>query len=1083
MVGQINPPGADGGSLLGVTRTICVGIGGTGRDVLMRVRRTIIDQFGSLSAFPIVSFVQIDTDGGALQGTGLPTGNNYQGQSITFNPNEVVHASVDLHQVKEFTSNYQLHQENPYAPNPDNNIIEWFPGGLVRNLTAIENGAGALRPVGRFAFFKNFIAIQKALENAFGVVNGAPVQNLINQGINVNPGLRVFVAGSLCGGTGSGMVLDIGYLIEEMFALRGALESHGFFIISPDLYGNTDAVKANTYAALTELDYYSRVGTQFNANYPGIPPFTTASEPYKFLYLLSNSTSKGAFVIPPTTDPDAKGKITNVIAQKICLFFTSTSTASMAVSSRDNIKGIDAAEPVDKHPRPNRQRYMTAGLSSIYFPQDRIMALAANQAKQQIIDFWQNGIGQAPNPVNIQASFESQYQWNDGDKNDPIKQKLETLPLAGGQSFNTLINGWVNDQENIISGCSDRNSQDSLKISLGQQFNRLLENLQVGSTEQTRGAWLTELVNKTDEIEEALINDINHHLESLLQPQNSDFSLMAASHWLETLQTTINSYKYSYQKSQKNLKTVTSDQINSITQQMQQSIQSIQSGFWPFGKNVKIQETCRNTVSTIKTKVSCNYTHQLLQQCVLIVNSLSDHINQKQAEIRDLQNLLNQIKAHYQQRDTQLQAMGINERIGLALVDPADVNNAATKVIPTKDPERKLQLSGLTTSIIDSTVLVNDQKSQHCTTLSSFLDKNRRDLKTIQENLDTQVDQQLAHVNVNGLGSAIHRFMGKGSEEQLLAYLTNLWNEAQYLLPLVPDGYFNNTSKKLIVKVAFHNPGAGDPTIAAFQNLLAKAAIPMGDPVNLPPTEQHHVIFITEYAGFPLRIINDLNTKGMQFAYRQTSAGGGNSRLHTDRRKALTDIIPPDANMMENLQKVFFQSLALGDFEIDSNTGALCYGKDGHNVSLGNDWSAAIDQLAWAQQMADEDGQLTLIDFLKKNIENFRNYIKSTPAEWPNYKQKINHLISQIRKYPENHINYHYSIKVAGTGGMTHVGAIVQKGLLENFIEEIDGILKAQETQDTGHNILQTSATEQKRLESKDSDSTITNDESSYSDV
>ena len=41
--------------------TVLVGVGGTGHEVLSRVRRLIEDTYGSLDNFPIISFLIIDT--------------------------------------------------------------------------------------------------------------------------------------------------------------------------------------------------------------------------------------------------------------------------------------------------------------------------------------------------------------------------------------------------------------------------------------------------------------------------------------------------------------------------------------------------------------------------------------------------------------------------------------------------------------------------------------------------------------------------------------------------------------------------------------------------------------------------------------------------------------------------------------------------------------------------------------------------------------------------------------------------------------------------------------------------------------
>ena len=54
-----------------IQRTLCIGLGGTGRDVLMQIRRLIIDRYGRLDALPVVSFVHIDADRGASDISGL----------------------------------------------------------------------------------------------------------------------------------------------------------------------------------------------------------------------------------------------------------------------------------------------------------------------------------------------------------------------------------------------------------------------------------------------------------------------------------------------------------------------------------------------------------------------------------------------------------------------------------------------------------------------------------------------------------------------------------------------------------------------------------------------------------------------------------------------------------------------------------------------------------------------------------------------------------------------------------------------------------------------------------------------------
>ena len=72
-------PSANERQYQGIQRTICIGLGGTGRGVLMRIRRLIVDRYKDLSNLPVVSFVHVDTDKEATQAVSLREGNTYQG--------------------------------------------------------------------------------------------------------------------------------------------------------------------------------------------------------------------------------------------------------------------------------------------------------------------------------------------------------------------------------------------------------------------------------------------------------------------------------------------------------------------------------------------------------------------------------------------------------------------------------------------------------------------------------------------------------------------------------------------------------------------------------------------------------------------------------------------------------------------------------------------------------------------------------------------------------------------------------------------------------------------------------------------
>ena len=45
-----------------ISPALVVGLGGTGKEVLLRLRRLIVERFGSLNALPCIEFLHIDTD-------------------------------------------------------------------------------------------------------------------------------------------------------------------------------------------------------------------------------------------------------------------------------------------------------------------------------------------------------------------------------------------------------------------------------------------------------------------------------------------------------------------------------------------------------------------------------------------------------------------------------------------------------------------------------------------------------------------------------------------------------------------------------------------------------------------------------------------------------------------------------------------------------------------------------------------------------------------------------------------------------------------------------------------------------------
>lgn len=133
----------------------------------------------------------------------------------------------------------------------------------------IANGAGAKRPVGRLVFFHQFRRIHDEIKTDLAAPLRDTVQmQLINQKLSdLRKTPRVFVVGSLAGGTCSGMFLDVAILLRHLIRTLGydatGAQIVGVFGLPSVIHlASGDGASAqgrqrqvNTSAALAELDF------------------------------------------------------------------------------------------------------------------------------------------------------------------------------------------------------------------------------------------------------------------------------------------------------------------------------------------------------------------------------------------------------------------------------------------------------------------------------------------------------------------------------------------------------------------------------------------------------------------------------------------------------------------------------------------------------------------------------------------------------------------------------------------------------------------------------------------------------------
>jgi len=1001
----------------GINRTICIGLGGTGRDVLMRIKRLIVDRYENLNNLPIVSFVHIDTDKAATQITGIRTGSTYHGVDLSFKEAEKVSAIMSSNEVTMFVDGLERRSEyNSYGPY--DHIGMWFPPQLLRNIKAVEEGAKGIRPVGRLAFFHNYQKIKTAIETAERRTRGHE-SSLLQSGLRIEPGLSIFVVGSLCGGTGSGMFLDVAYSLRNTYGEQGA-QIFGYLVISPELYGNAPNMSANTYAALKELDYYSNSGTEFTACYDieSLSFIREKRPPFDYTYLLSNQTG-GEYEIL------SQGKLCNVIAHKIALDF-SGELAPVMKGNRDNF--LQHIIQPDRHPRPNSQRYLTFGLSAIYFPRDTIVEIALTKVGLELVKFWLNGKGQSPDPVNLLEQFLIQYHWhNDLIKRDGLTNKLAESVEEFNKNFINSMKTWQNKLSQLTAECKNRDDRTNIRQQLAGEFSKQFRTVQPGETEGNRGYWLTRLIQAAPKIVKELINNIDDYLTQLLTPTETNFSIKNTRNWLDSLQHELHKYQQNLQEEitdfggMKRLEDM-ERKWNNAEQVMEEIENKFSIGF--NSKNNQFQDEAKKVIQEVCKIIKHNFNLTVSQETLKIVNQLQKHIQGREKQVTAFNSLIEDLQTAYEKEERELKQLNFDEMSGEAIFATEDIERCYQTMLPENDVLAQLVLASS---------LITEETGRGIS-LSFFLNLERTTYSQLKQEIDPKIDSLFAFRGSNIINSVIKRFIQKYSLAARSTRLKQIIQEAEPLLRLnLSDPYFRDDTAKISTLVGYKDTDESE--VRQFKNLLIQD-LGVSTTVLKSIQADDEILFVNEYAGFPLRLISRLEKMRNPYIREQNS---GTSFLHNDYQTSFPDIIPPDAKLMEEMEDIFYPCLALDLLEANENQELEFKHYDVfqgsyYTVSLSSSWMEALENLANNRNMANTLKQI--LDEAIAHIGNNRNL-------WENeYLPKLRQFSENLKRIPEDSPNFPYVQKVYVSPD--NIQPRVKEGVINRFWKKMEARFKNQ---------------------------------------
>ena len=264
-----------------------VAAGKIGLQVMQRLRSYLHERFHR-GTFPHWKWLFVDTDGETIQ---TATGAD---KHEALDSGEVYHAR--MHRPAHYLKREGL-------PPPDT----WMSNELLYRMPH-EPATDGIRSLGRLALLDHYPAlsqkIRQDLETFLSDNVLAEADQQTRLGIRLNRP-RVYFASSLSGGTGSGMLLDLAYIIRHEMRQMGFTKPQltGLLHVPPvDRTSPKSLSIANTCVALAELQHCSLPATRYEARYDTRQPsIADPDRPFERCVLLSLPRTPSQHA-PPSAD-------------------------------------------------------------------------------------------------------------------------------------------------------------------------------------------------------------------------------------------------------------------------------------------------------------------------------------------------------------------------------------------------------------------------------------------------------------------------------------------------------------------------------------------------------------------------------------------------------------------------------------------------------------------------------------------------------------------------------------------------------------------------------------------------------------
>ena len=233
-----------------------IGLGGTGVNVLLRLRFWMTFGRAEQIRWPIYGFQIIDTDTN-LRPPSKASSMRLLMEEFGFGAEDVLRIGIDKNIVD------RIKEHAPGRPGWRRVDV----GGSLVRLGSLVDGAGQTRGAGTVAFIYNGKKVVEALRRKLSYIKSDDARRvLLDKGVEVDPTTHVHVVLSVAGGTGSGGLTEILGVLDYLKSTSFPSMKIHLYIFLADLFRDilspqqSERAYANTYAALRELEFLAQGG-------------------------------------------------------------------------------------------------------------------------------------------------------------------------------------------------------------------------------------------------------------------------------------------------------------------------------------------------------------------------------------------------------------------------------------------------------------------------------------------------------------------------------------------------------------------------------------------------------------------------------------------------------------------------------------------------------------------------------------------------------------------------------------------------------------------------------------------------------